>query len=91
MQALAEDLLFHQGLAESHVHAALDLALDQERIDRAPDVVRDPDLVDADQPGACVGVEVDHAGRIAVGGTGADARTLVGAGDLRRGVAAGGR
>ena len=56
VQALAEDLLFHQGLAESHVHAALDLALDQERIDRAPDVVRDPDLVDADQPGACVGV-----------------------------------
>ena len=48
----AVDLLFHQRLAQAHVDAALDLAADQRRVDRAADVVRDPDPWDGDPAGA---------------------------------------
>ncbi len=39
----AERLLFHQRFAERHVDAAFDLPARQRRIERAADVVRDPD------------------------------------------------
>ena len=67
------------------------MALHEQRVDRASDVVRDPDLVDANQAGARVGVDVDDARRVAVGGAWSDAGALVGSGDLRRRVAARGR
>src|SRR5258708_27049274 len=85
VQALAKCLFFHQGFAQAHVDAPFDLALNQKGIDRAPDVVSDPDLVDLHQPGASVGVEVDHASRVAVGGTPADPRAPVAARNLRPG------
>src|SRR5438034_3602566 len=62
VQAFAKLLLLHQRLAQAHVHAALDLALDEQRVDGSSDVVCDPDLVDVHEPGARVGVEVHHAG-----------------------------
>ena len=91
MQAFAKRLLLHERFAEAHVHAAFDLAFHEQRVDRASDVVRDPDLVDANQAGARVGVDVDDARRVAVGGAWSDAGALVGSGDLRRRVAARGR
>ena len=39
----AELLLLHQRLAERHVDTAFDLAADERRVQRAADVVRDPD------------------------------------------------
>src|SRR5690242_13388827 len=44
VQTLPKDLLLHQRLAEAHVNAAFDLALDEQRVDGAANVVRDPDL-----------------------------------------------
>ena len=73
MKALAKDLLLHERLAETHVHASLDLALDEEGVDGASDIVRDPDLVHLDEAGPRVGVEVDHARRVAVRGARAHA------------------
>src|SRR5215472_14316842 len=55
VQALAKDLLLHQRLAQPHVDAALDLTLEQERVDRPPDVVGDPHLVDVHETRARVG------------------------------------
>src|SRR6266576_7250359 len=89
MEAFAERLLLHQRLTQPHVHAALDLALDEQRVDGAADVMRDPYLVYVHQPGAVVCVEVDHARRVAVRGARSDARALVRSCDLGRRVAAG--
>src|SRR5260370_20447856 len=88
VEAFAEGLLFHERFAEPHVHAAFDLALDQQRVDRATYVVSDPYLVYVQDTGAPVGVEIDDASRVAVGRAGADTRALVRTGDLWRRVAA---
>src|SRR5438105_4054710 len=64
VQALAKLLLLHQRLAQAHVDASLDLPLDQERVDGTADVMRDPDLVDLDEPSARIDVQVDHARRV---------------------------
>src|SRR5207302_3949991 len=91
VQAFAKRLLLHERFAEAHVHAAFDLAFHEQWVDRTSDVVRDPDLVDANQAGARVGVDVDDARRVAVGGAWSDARAFVRSGDLGRRVAARGR
>src|SRR5437867_5177611 len=46
VQALPEDLLLHQRLADAHVDRALDLALRQKRVQRPPHVVGDPDVTE---------------------------------------------
>src|SRR5487761_24977 len=89
VQDFAISLLFHVRLAESHVHAALDLAFHEQRVDRAAHVVGDPHLVEVHDAAARVRVQVDDACRVAVRGAWADARTLVRTGDLWRRVAAG--
>ena len=88
VEALAKRLLFHERLAKTHVDAALDLPFDQQRIDRAADVMGDPDPVHVDESRAGVDVEVDHARRVAVGRARSDPRALVRTGDPRRRVAA---
>src|SRR5450759_459668 len=89
VQALAERLLLHERLAQTHINAALHLALDQERVDGAAHVVRNPHLVQVHDAAARVCVQIDDARRIAVGGARPDATALVRTGDLGRGVAAG--
>src|SRR6266567_3193312 len=86
VKPFAKRLLLHERLSQAHVHAAFDLALDEQRVDGAADVVREPDLVDLDEAGPRVGLEVDHAGGVAVSGAGADPGSLVGTRDLRRRV-----
>jgi len=41
----AEFLFFHEGFAEAHVDAALDLTSDERRVESAADVVGDPDFL----------------------------------------------
>src|ERR1700694_1058926 len=91
VQAFPERLLFHQCLAQTHVDAALHLALDQQRVDGAAHVVRNPYLVQMHEAGARVRVQVDDAGRIAVCRARADPRALVRSGDLWWRVAPGAR
>src|SRR5260370_1563723 len=83
VEAFAEGLLFHERFAEPHVHAAFDLALDQQRVDGATHVVSDPYLVYVQDTGAPVGVEVGDASRVAVRRAGAHARPFIRTGNLR--------
>jgi hypothetical protein len=67
VQAMAVGLGLHQNLAETHVNAPLDLALDGQAVDRAPDVVREPDVVHVNLATARIHVEIHDRGRVAVG------------------------
>jgi len=89
VHALSEYLLLHQHLAEPHVHGALDLSFHEERIERAADVVGDPDLEGLDVARVRVHLDLDHAGRIRVAGRGPDSAALVLPRPLRRRVGAG--
>ncbi len=51
MEIVAKSRLLHQGFAHAHVGAALDLALDDARIERAPAIVRQDDAFDANLTG----------------------------------------
>ena len=66
VHALAEHLLLHQDLAEAHVDRALDLPFDEQRVQRAADVVRDPDLGRLDLARLRVDVHLDDARRVRV-------------------------
>ena len=79
MNALPKHLLFHERFAEPHVDAALDLTDGKERIEDLPDVVGDPNLVDADEARVAVDLELDGADGIAVGRARSDAGALVAA------------
>ncbi len=67
MQALAKDLLLHEGLAEGHVHAPLHLSDDQGRIDGTTDVVSNPHFVNRHEPRLLLDAHLHHAGRVAIG------------------------
>src|SRR5207244_10542611 len=58
------------------------------RVDRAADVVRDPDFRYGDPAGVAVHFGFDHARRVRVRGRRPDARTFVAAGRARRGIRA---
>jgi hypothetical protein len=64
-EAVHDDELLGERLAEAHVHGALDLALEQGRVDRAADVVRRDHLLDP-----ALRVEQDDLRRPAVGEVG---------------------
>ena len=81
-------LLLHERLAEPHVDRAFDLAARQDRVDRAPDVVRDPDLRHAQPAGGAIDLDLDHGRRERVGRRRADAGALVVARRFRRTIAA---
>ena len=89
VQILPEDLLLHQGLADAHVHRALDLPLDQQRVQRAADVVTDPHVLEIDGARLLVDGQLDHARRIRIARRRADATALVLARALGRRVRAG--
>src|SRR4051812_13801398 len=68
LRQAAEGLLLHQRLAKAHVDAADYLAARKRGIERAADVVRDPDLRHADPAGAFVDLGLDDARGKAVRG-----------------------
>src|ERR1035437_5390480 len=57
--------LFAQGLGHAHPHRALHLTLDRERVDGAPAIMRDPDLLDANHAGVKVDLDLDDLRGIA--------------------------
>src|SRR5437660_8795747 len=78
--------LFHQDFAETHVHAAFDLAHHQYWINRFADVVRDPDALDCDYASVRVDINLGYGRRVAVGRRWANSRALVFSGRTRRRV-----
>ena len=68
MDVLAEDLRLHHRLADAHVDRALDLALDEQRVERAPDIMGDPDVVQLDLARVLVDGQLDDARRVRVAG-----------------------
>src|SRR5947207_763355 len=87
----AKLLLLHQCLAQRHIHTPFTLALDEDRVEGAPDVVGDPDLVDGDPAGVWIAVQLDDAGGVTVSRTRADARSLERTSKLRRAVTTAGQ
>jgi hypothetical protein len=55
-----EAVALEQRLAEAHVGAALHLPLDRDRRERAPAIVRDPDVLDLDEAGLGIGLDLGH-------------------------------
>ena len=82
----AERLFFHQRFADSHVHAAFDLAARERRIDRAADVVRDPDARHGDPASVRIDVHFDDGGGVGVRRRRTDAAALESRRRLRRRV-----
>src|SRR6267378_605088 len=63
----AEFLFFHEGFAEAHVDAALDLTSDEGRVESAADVVGDPDLGYGDPSGHGIHGDFDDCSGIRIG------------------------
>src|SRR6267378_5837153 len=63
----AEFLFFHEGFAEAHVDAALDLTSDEGRVESAANVVGDPDLGYGDPAGHRIHGDFDDCGGIGIG------------------------
>src|SRR3989442_1301138 len=91
VHALAEDLAFHERLADAHVHRALDLTLGEQRVQRATEIVSDPDVVEFDLSGLFVNAQLDDTRGIGIAGRRADTPALVLPRPLRRRVRAGER
>ncbi len=91
VKPFAEGLLLHEGLSESHVHAALHLPDDEGRVDGPTDVVGDPHPVHFHAARLLLDAHLCHAGGVAICGGRADARALVGASQFRRRVRTGSR
>ena len=85
---MAEDLLFHQDLAEPHVDGALDLALDEERVDGRAAVVGDPHVLDPDVARLPIDLDFHRARGVGVGGRRPHAGALELGRPLGRGVGA---
>src|SRR6266851_4156445 len=83
-----ELLLFHQRFAEPHVDAALDLAAHKRRIERAADVVRDPNLWNGDPASHWIYFDFDDGRGIRIGGRWPHTAALVQRGRLWRSVGA---
>src|SRR6267142_1164286 len=73
----AEFLLFHEGFAEAHVDAALDLTSDERRVESAADVVGDPDFWDGDPARHGIHGDIDDCGGIRIGGGWTDTAAFV--------------
>src|SRR5215469_3845366 len=69
----AKFLLFHQGFAEAHVNAALHLAAYQRGVERATDIVRNPNLGNSDPSGRAIHRDFNDCGGIRIGGGRSDA------------------
>ncbi len=82
----AKGLLFHHRFTKTHVNRPFDLSQDQDRVDRTPDVVCDPDVHRSVKTGVGIDFDFDHCCRIGIGGRGPDARPLVLAGSSRRNI-----
>ena len=73
----AERLLLHHRFAQTHVDRALDLPQDENRVDRASDVVSDPNMIGPVETGLGVDLDLDHGGGVGVGRRRADPCTPV--------------
>src|SRR5260370_7840383 len=70
-------LLFHERFPEPHVNAALDLAAHQRRVQRASNVVRDPNLRNGDPSSYWIYFDFDDRSGIRIGGRRAYAAPLL--------------
>src|SRR5262249_55414426 len=74
---LTEYLLLHHRLAVAHVAAAFDLSSDEQRIDRASHIMRQPELFYGQLSRLDIYRDLGHASRVGVGGRWANARPFV--------------
>ena len=99
--SLREDRLLHQGLADPLHRAAMDLAGEQQRIERHPEIVDDDVVDDLDDAGGRIDLDFGQMGAVRIGAVGLvegrariqlrriDARTFGQIGKAHRAVGAG--